>query len=128
MDPFAVIADPTRRRILELLAAGERSAGELTATIRAETGVSQAAVSQHLGVLREAGLAVVRVDAQRRLYRTEPAVLRHIAAWIDQVVPGFEPQLDALATEVARGRRDQRRERRRRSASGNAPDAAADAS
>jgi DNA-binding transcriptional ArsR family regulator len=127
MDPFAAIADPTRRRIMELLVAGERSAGELTATIRAETGVSQAAVSQHLGVLRESGLAVVRVDAQRRLYRTEPGALRLLAAWIDQVMPGFEPQLDALATEVARGRREQRRARRQ-SASRIGPDSAADAS
>jgi DNA-binding transcriptional ArsR family regulator len=108
-DPFTALADPTRRRIVELLAGGERSAGELSDLIRAETGMSPSAVSQHLGVLRDCGLAVVRVAAQRRMYRTEPAVLRLVAAWVDQVMPGFEQQLDALGTEVARGQRERRR-------------------
>ena len=112
-DPFAVLADPTRRRILELLAAGERSAGDVTAVIRSETGFSQPTVSQHLGVLRDSGVAVVRVDGSRRLYRTDPAVLGVVAAWLDAVTPSFEPALDALATEVARGRRERRRSPRR---------------
>jgi DNA-binding transcriptional ArsR family regulator len=107
-DPFAALADPIRRRILELLAGGERSAGEVTAAIRGEAGVSQSTVSQHLAALRDAGLVAARVDAQRRMYRTEPAVLGAIAAWIDRVTPGFEQPLDALATEVARGRRERR--------------------
>jgi DNA-binding transcriptional ArsR family regulator len=109
MDPFAVLADPTRRRILEILAGGERSAGEVTAAIQAEAGVSQPAISQHLGVLRDSGFATVRVEAQRRIYRTDPAALRLVAAWLDQVMPNFEQQLDALATEVARGKRARRR-------------------
>jgi DNA-binding transcriptional ArsR family regulator len=104
-DPFAALADPTRRRILELLAAGERTAGDVTAEVRAETGLSQPSVSQHLAVLREAGLVAVRIDGARRIYATRPEALRLVAAWVDHVLPSFEQPLDALATEVARGRR-----------------------
>ena len=108
MDPFAALADPTRRRILELLAAGERRAGDLTAAIRAEAGLSQPAVSQHLAALRAAGLVDVRVDGPRRMYSSRVGGLRSVAAWLDRVTPSFAPQLDALATEVARGRRERR--------------------
>jgi DNA-binding transcriptional ArsR family regulator len=108
MDPFVVLADPTRRRILELLAGAERSSGEVTELVRAETGLSQPAVSQHLGVLRDSGFATVRVDGPRRLYRLSPSALDAVAAWVDRLLPDFEPQLDALATEVARGRRERR--------------------
>lgn len=107
-DPFAALADPTRRRVLELLAAGERTAGDLAAAIRAETGLSQPAVSQHLSVLREAGLVTVRVDGPRRLYATRAEALGVVAAWLDTVTPAVaaaEQALDALATEVSRGRR-----------------------
>ena len=109
MDPFAALADPTRRHVLELLAAGERTAGDLTAEVRARSGLSQPAVSQHLAVLREAGLVVVRADGPRRLYATRPESLTAVAAWLDAVTPGFAPALDALATEVARGKRTRRR-------------------
>jgi DNA-binding transcriptional ArsR family regulator len=118
MDPFAVLADPTRRRILEILAGRERGAGEITVAIQAEAGVSQSAVSQHLGVLRDSGFATVRVEAQRRVYRTDAAALRLVAAWLDQVMPTFDQQLDALATEVARGKRARRRGVTGRSATG----------
>jgi DNA-binding transcriptional ArsR family regulator len=110
-DPFAALADPTRRRILELLADGERTAGDVTTDVRAETGLSQPAVSQHLAVLREAGLVVVRVDGPRRIYSVRPEALRLVTAWVDHVLPSFEQPLDALATEVARGRRDRRAKR-----------------
>jgi DNA-binding transcriptional ArsR family regulator len=112
MDPFGALADPTRRRILELLAAGERRAGDLTAAITAELGLSQPTVSQHLTTLREAGLVTVRVDGPRRLYSTDVAGLHMVTAWIDQVTPTFAQQLDALATEVARGKRERRTARR----------------
>jgi DNA-binding transcriptional ArsR family regulator len=108
-DPFAALADPTRRHVLELLAAGERTAGDVTAHVRARTGLSQPAVSQHLAVLRAAGLVVVRADGARRLYSTRPEALAAVAAWLDAVTPGFGPALDALATEVARGKRARRR-------------------
>ena len=109
MDVFAALADPTRRHVLELLAGGERTAGDLTAEVRARSGLSQPAVSQHLAVLREAGLVAVRVDGPRRLYVTRPDALTAVAAWLDAVTPGFVPALDALATEVARGKRARRR-------------------
>jgi DNA-binding transcriptional ArsR family regulator len=124
MDPFAVLADPTRRRILEILAGGERSAGELTAAIQAQAAVSQSAVSQHLGVLRDGGFATVRVQAQRRIYRTDPAALRLVAAWLDRVMPTFDQQLDALATEVARGKRARRQAATGRGARGGTGTAA----
>lgn len=110
-DPFTALADPTRRRILEILAAGERAAGEVAAQVGSETGLSQPAVSQHLGVLRGSGLVAVRVDGQRRLYRVDPAGLSVVAAWVDHVTPAFEQALDALATEVARGKQERRRSR-----------------
>lgn len=108
MDPFTALADPTRRRILELLVVGERTAGELTAQVRAGSGLSQPAVSQHLAALRAAGLVDVRVDGPRRIYRTRVDTLGAVAAWLDAVTPTLEVHLDALATEVARGRRSRR--------------------
>jgi DNA-binding transcriptional ArsR family regulator len=108
MDPFAALADPTRRRILELLSAGECSAGDLTADVRAETGLTQPTISQHLAMLRTAGLVAVRVDGPRRQYSTDAAGLALVAAWIDHVTPSLAAHLDALATEVARGKRERR--------------------
>jgi DNA-binding transcriptional ArsR family regulator len=106
MDPFSVLADPRRRRILELIAHGERTSGDITSILREETGISQPAISQHLAVLRDAHIVQVRADAQRRLYSLDPGGLDVIVAWLDAVLPDFRPQLDALATEVARGKRD----------------------
>jgi DNA-binding transcriptional ArsR family regulator len=105
---FDVLGDPVRRRILELLADGERAAGEVTAVIRAEFGISQPAVSMHLRVLRESGLATVRVDGARRLYRLSPAPLQEVDAWLERYRRFWAPHLDALATELARGRRERR--------------------
>ena len=105
MHAFDVLGDPVRRRILELLADGERSSGALTETIRSEFGISQPAVSQHLRVLREAGFASVRPEGTRRLYAVEHAPLRDVDAWLDRFRAFWTPHLDALATEVARGRR-----------------------
>ena len=73
MHVFEVLADPVRRRILELLGAGEMASGEVVEAIGAEFGITQAAVSQHLKVLRESGFARVRPDAQRRLYSVDAA-------------------------------------------------------
>jgi DNA-binding transcriptional ArsR family regulator len=105
---FDVLGDPVRRRILELLADGERSSGEVTERIRAEFGISQPAVSQHLRVLREAGFATVRAQGTRRLYAVEAAPLRDVDAWLDRFRAFWTPHLDALATEVARGKRQRR--------------------
>jgi len=103
---FDVLGDPVRRRILELLADGETAAGDLVEVIRAEHGISQPAVSQHLRVLREAGFAVVRADGRRRLYAVQPDALREVDAWVDRFRRFWEQPLDALATELVRGRRE----------------------
>jgi DNA-binding transcriptional ArsR family regulator len=105
---FDVLGDPVRRRILELLAGGERSSGAVTDVIRAEFGISQPAVSQHLRVLREAGFASVRPEGARRLYAVNPEPLQDVDAWLDHFRAFWTPHLDALATEVARGRRQRR--------------------
>jgi DNA-binding transcriptional ArsR family regulator len=109
---FDVLGDPVRRRILELLADGERSSGDVTERIRAEFGISQPAVSQHLRVLREAGFATVRAQGTRRLYAVQAAPLRDVDAWLDRFRAFWTPHLDALATEVARGKRRRRLEER----------------
>ncbi|WP_375308257.1 metalloregulator ArsR/SmtB family transcription factor [Bradyrhizobium sp. A11] len=108
MHVFEVLADPVRRRILELLGQNEMASGEVVAVIGAEFGITQAAVSQHLKVLRESGFATVRAEAQRRLYSVDIAGLRAVDAWIDQFRNFWEPKLDALATEIARGKRERR--------------------
>jgi DNA-binding transcriptional ArsR family regulator len=102
---FDVLGDPVRRRILELLADGEQSSGAVTRVIRAEFGISQPAVSQHLRVLRDNGFATVRPDGTRRLYAGDDAALREVDEWLGRFRRFWTPHLDALATEVARGKR-----------------------
>ena len=108
MHALDVLGDPVRRRLLELLAAGESSAGTLGRVIEAEFGISQPAVSQHLRVLRETGFTTVRPDGTRRLYALDPAPLAAADAWFDAFRRFWQPHLDALGTELARGRRAQR--------------------
>ena len=108
MHAFDVLGDPVRRRLLELLADGEQTSGALTEVIRAEFGISQPAVSQHLKVLRESGFAVVRQDGTRRLYAVGHAPLRDVDVWLDRFRRYWTPPLDALATEIARGKRARR--------------------
>jgi DNA-binding transcriptional ArsR family regulator len=105
MHAFDVLGDPVRRRILELLASGEHSSGDIVAIVQREFGISQPAVSQHLRVLRDSGFASVRVDGARRIYSVEAAPMKQVDAWLDQFRAGWERRLDALATEVARGKR-----------------------
>jgi DNA-binding transcriptional ArsR family regulator len=105
---FDVLGDPVRRRILELLAGGERAAGAVSASIEEEFGISQPAVSQHLRVLREHGFATVRTDGARRLYAVDARGLRDVDAWIERFREFWTPPLDALATELARGKRNRR--------------------
>lgn len=105
MHAFDVLGDPVRRRILELLAGGEHSSGAITAVIRREFGISQPAVSQHLRVLRESGFASVRADGPRRLYTVEPAPLQQADEWLERFRLFWEDRLDALAVEIARGKR-----------------------
>jgi DNA-binding transcriptional ArsR family regulator len=99
---FDVLGDPVRRRILELLAAGEQSSGAITGVIRSEFGISQPAVSQHLRVLREAGFVESTVDAQRRLYRLKPEPLQEIDAWLAQFRRFWSAHVDALERHLDR--------------------------
>ena len=108
MHAFDVLGDPVRRRILELLAEGEQASGTVSSTIRAEFGISQPAVSQHLRVLRESGFASVRAEGTRRLYAVEAEPLREADAWLDRFRGFWEQRLDALGTELARGKRERR--------------------
>ena len=105
MHAFDVLGDPVRRRIIELLASGEHSSGAVVDVIREEFGLSQPGVSQHLRVLRENGFATVRPDGTRRIYALDPTPLREIDAWLDHYRAFWSQRLDALGTEVARGKR-----------------------
>ncbi|MGX7672957.1 ArsR/SmtB family transcription factor [Plantactinospora sp. DSM 117369] len=108
MQAFDVLSDPVRRRILELLADGEQAAGAVSRVIRTEFGISQPAVSQHLRVLRQSGFATVRPDGTRRLYAVDSAPLREVDIWLERFRRFWTQRLDALGTELARGRRERR--------------------
>ncbi|SES12362.1 DNA-binding transcriptional regulator, ArsR family [Lentzea xinjiangensis] len=110
MHAFDVLGDPARRRILELLAGGERAAGDVGAVVQAEFGITQSAVSQHLKVLRSAGFVDVRPEGTRRVYAVAPDPLREVDAWLDHFRRFWEPHLDALETELARGKRERRQQ------------------
>jgi DNA-binding transcriptional ArsR family regulator len=105
MHAFDVLGDPVRRRILELLAEGEHASGEVVDVIAAEFGISQAAVSQHLKVLRDSGFATVRVEGPRRVYALDASPLREVDTWLDRFRLFWTHRLEALATEIARGKR-----------------------
>lgn len=98
MGSLAALADPTRRQIVELLSRGERAAGE----IGGHFPMSAPAVSQHLKVLRAAGLVRVEVAGQRRIYSLDPSGLAEIDAWLAAVRRLWSDRLDALAHELAR--------------------------
>ncbi|AXB48971.1 ArsR/SmtB family transcription factor [Amycolatopsis albispora] len=101
--------DPVRRRILELLATGEQTSGAVTAVIREEFGISQPGVSQHLRVLRENGFATVRADGTRRLYAVDATPLHQVDEWLEHFRGFWNQRLDALGTELARGKRERRK-------------------
>lgn len=108
MEAFDALGDPVRRRILLVLSAGEQPAGAVVAAVRAHTAISQPAVSQHLRVLRDAGLVAVRPEGARRLYRLDRDGLETARAWLGGLLDplgGIGHALDALHTEVARGKR-----------------------
>ncbi len=108
MHAFDVLGDPVRRRILELLAEGEHTSGEVVAVIADEFGISQPAVSMHLRVLRESGFASTRAEGARRIYALETGPLAEVDAWLAPFRAFWEQRLDALDTEVARGKRRRR--------------------
>lgn len=109
MHAFDVLGDPVRRRILELLAAGELASGEVVEAIAAEFGITQAAVSQHLKVLRDSGFAAVRAEGTRRLYALDTAPLQEVDAWLDHFRGFWTHKLLALGTEIARGKKQRKR-------------------
>jgi DNA-binding transcriptional ArsR family regulator len=98
VDVFTALADPTRRSIVSLLAAGERNAGDLAR----QFSIAVPSVSRHLRVLREAGLVSSRPRAQERIYRLEPAVLTEARAWMDAQLAQLQSQFDALGEHLNR--------------------------
>jgi DNA-binding transcriptional ArsR family regulator len=102
VEPLAALADPTRRRIIELVSETERDAGE----IGSQFDVSQPAISRHLRVLRESGLVRVRPEAQRRLYSLDPKPLAELDKWLARYRPFWRQRLDALETELRRARKE----------------------
>jgi DNA-binding transcriptional ArsR family regulator len=101
MKAFEVLAEPTRRQIVELLAEGERSAGE----IASHFSTSRPGISRHLRVLREHGLVRTREDAQRRFYSLDPAPLEELHEWVERYRGFWANRLAALETEIHRRRR-----------------------
>lgn len=104
MTAFDILGDPVRRRLLELLADGEQTAGEMTAAVRTEFGISQPAVSRHLRVLRESGFVSARPEGARRLYVVRPEAFQEVTEWLQRYAGFWTQRLDALDTEIARGR------------------------
>ncbi|GGD88446.1 ArsR/SmtB family transcription factor [Paenibacillus nasutitermitis] len=105
MNAFDVLGDPVRRRILVLLAESERRSGDIVEVIQHEFGITQAAVSQHLRVLRENGFARVMVDEQRRIYSLDAQPMQEVDEWLNRFRSFWEPKLSALETEIARGKK-----------------------
>ena len=101
------LADESRRTVLETLADGPATAGELAALLP----IARPGVSRHLRVLREAGLVEVRQEAQRRVYSLRPEPLTEVEEWLSRYRALWTQRLDALHTEVARGKRGRRRTR-----------------
>ena len=110
MHAFDVLGDPVRRRILDLLADGERPAGAVVDVVAAEFGITQPAVSRQLRILREHGFASVRAEGSRRIYALERGGVDAAAAELDRYRRLWRQRLDALHTEVARGTRARRKD------------------
>ncbi len=101
------LSDQSRRRVLETLAGGPATAGELAALLP----IARPGVSRHLRVLRETGLVEVRQQAQQRVYSLRPEPLAEVDEWLGRYRALWEQWLDALHTEVARGKRERRSSR-----------------
>jgi DNA-binding transcriptional ArsR family regulator len=102
VNALAALADPTRRRIVELLAERDHD----VAALHAHFAISQPAVSRHLRVLREHGLVRSRPDAQRRVYSLDPTPLAQLDDWLSRYRSFWTQRLDALETELRRGRKE----------------------
>jgi DNA-binding transcriptional ArsR family regulator len=107
MQSLAAIADPTRRRIVELLAVRDRTAGELVE----EFDVSAPAISQHLNILREAGLVITRAEGQKRIQSLDPAGFDELEAWLQRTRRFWSRRLDSLERELrAEDERDRKKQ------------------
>jgi DNA-binding transcriptional ArsR family regulator len=102
------LSDESRRTVLEILRDHPATAGELADALP----IARPGVSRHLRVLREAGLVDVEARAQRRIYRLRPEPLAEVDAWLDRYRALWQDRLNALHTEIARGKRENRREKR----------------
>lgn len=102
---FDVLGDPVRRRILELLAVEELTSGDIVKVIGKEFGISQSGVSQHLRILRECGFAHSSAEGTLRIYSLDPKGLREVDDWLSMFRHFWTPKFEALATEVARGKK-----------------------
>ena len=100
MNAFEILGDPVRRRILELISSGEKRAGDVVEVIQEEFGITQAAVSQHLRVLRESGFATVRQQGAARLYCIENKALTELDNWLERMRGNWQTHLDKLDAEI----------------------------
>ena len=105
MNAFNILSDPVRRRIVEHLSRHALSSGEVVEVVGEEFGITQSAISQHLKVLRDNGFATVSVDGARRIYSLDTTGLEDIDGWLEPFRQFWEPKFEALAKEVARGKR-----------------------
>lgn len=111
MHALDILGDPVRRRLLEVLAHGPRPAGALVDLVGGEFAISQPAISRHLRLLRENGFADADIDGTRRIYRIRPDGIDAASAYLERLRAPFSQRLDALHTELARGRSTRRRAR-----------------
>lgn len=109
MHALDVLNEPARRRIVEELVQGSRPAGELAEVLHVEFGISQPAASRHLRVLKQAGVVESTIDAQRRLYSLKPEAVEDVTAWAQRLSRFWNQRLDALETEIARGKAARRK-------------------
>lgn len=109
-DPFQIIADPTRRRIVELLRDGERPVNQVVERL----DIHQSGVSRHLGILLDAGFVRVRAEGQRRLYSLRPEPFRDLEVWLGSYRRLWEGRLDRLgkAVEEKKSRKTKPKERK----------------
>ena len=113
LHPFAVLADPVRRRIVECLSECELASGEIVSTVGQEFGISQSAISQQLKILRENGFATVTAQGNRRIYSLDAAGLEKLDEWLAPFRRFWAPRFEALAKEVARGKRSDKNPRQK---------------
>jgi DNA-binding transcriptional ArsR family regulator len=109
MQSFMALADPTRRRILEMLAGGQLAAGEIAGRFE----VSAPAISQHLKVLRQTHLVRVRAEAQRRIYELDPRGLDELESWVARLRSFWSGRLDELERQLRKENSNRRRRKKR---------------